>query len=946
MHDVGKIAMLPKDVWSSAVEYEFLDIVTYNDSAFVARQNNTGHVPVGNANDNYWMLLVSSSHSGVSTFNGRSGSVLPIAGDYDDSKVILSSTMHISGEDQTTVKEALEALEARPSSTFNGRSGSILPMAGDYNDSQVVLSSTMHMGGESQTNVKQALEALNNLKTESKVIETEEEWNEMTEEEKNDPNKTYFLPWKDSEGSGVGGHTIVDSEDNEFAARTKLKFRNAVVQDDAENDTTIVIPEGGGGGIALGDVEGAAATTSLGTATLTWSDPADIVVSGTTLAKWDGTLIVRKAGSAPASRHDGTVVVTNTVRDQYSSNGYVDSGLTYDTVYYYRFFPYTTQGAYTNGSSVSVTPEREAIAVPVASGTLTYNGSEQTMTFTGYDSSKMTVTGASATNAGSHTATFTPKADYMWSDTNNRTPRDITWIIGAKDVAVPTVTGSFTYDGTVKTCTVSQFDSNEITQDSSSSVSGTNAGAYNVYFNLTNTTNYKWQDDDTTSQKTQTWTIAKANGGCNLSDDSVDLDAEYQSVTITVSNATGTISGVTSSDTTVCTASISGNEITISSVDDTTGTATVTVNIDASANYNAATVTIDVTCTFSSVYGVEWDGTSTTLWSRTDNAAGFTNPVPAVNNGNGSSPFDACMPWSGMEPVNDATVGKLVKIPKYWFKWTRSGSSMKLQISDSPQDGFYVSPAHADRGDGKGERDFVYVGAYHCATSTYKSTTGVMPQASQTRATFRTSIHNLGSDIWQFDFAMYWTICMLYLVEYGDWNSQNTIGYGCSDSGSIQNSGLCDSMIYHTGTNAVNRTTYGHTRYRYIEDLWGNVYDFCDGIYFSSANVYCIKNPTNFSDTSGGTLVGTRATASGWTKAWTNPTTTGFEYALYPNNVDSNLDGSTYVCDFCSYNASGVVLYVGGSRNQNQYLGLFCLVGNYAASYSDSSVGGRLQKLP
>lgn len=110
MHDVGKIAMLPKDAWSSAVEYEFLDIVTYNDSAFVARQNNTGHVPVGNANDNYWMLLVSSSHSGVSTFNGRSGSVLPIAGDYSDDKIILSSAMHIGGKTQTNVSEALNAL--------------------------------------------------------------------------------------------------------------------------------------------------------------------------------------------------------------------------------------------------------------------------------------------------------------------------------------------------------------------------------------------------------------------------------------------------------------------------------------------------------------------------------------------------------------------------------------------------------------------------------------------------------------------------------------------------------------------------------------------------------------------------------------------------------------------------------------------------------------------
>src|SRR5699024_6560914 len=71
------------------------------------------------------------------------------------------------------------------------------------------------------------------------------------------------------------------------------------------------------------------------------------------------------------------------------------------------------------------------------------------------------------------------------------------------------------------------------------------------------------------------------------------------------------------------------------------------------------------------IYGVEWDGTQTTAWSRTDAAETFMNPTPAVNNGNGSSPFDTIMPWAGMVVEDDATAGKLVKIPKYWFKWTR-----------------------------------------------------------------------------------------------------------------------------------------------------------------------------------------------------------------------------------------------------------------------------------
>lgn len=347
----------------------------------------------------------------------------------------------------------------------------------------------------------------------------------------------------------------------------------------------------------------------------------------------------------------------------------------------------------------------------------------------------------------------------------------------------------------------------------------------------------------------------------------------------------------------------------------------------------------------SGIYGAEWDGSSSPAWTRTDDAANFSDPSPAVNNGNGSSPFDNILPWSGMRRVEDANAGTLVEIPKFYYKWTRDGAKMKLQISASQFNGSLVSPAHADRGDGKGERNLVYVGAYHCATSTYKSTTGVKPQTSTTKINFRTNIHNLGSSIWQYDFAMYWTIMMLYLVEYANWDSQAMIGYGGGNDSAYEDAGLTDSMVYHTGTNAANRTTYGHTRYRYIEDLWGNIYDFCDGIYFSSTSIYCIKNPANFSDTSGGTLVGTRANASGVAVTWTSPSASGFEYALYPASVTSDSTYTTYDCDRCYFNTSFNALRVGGYYKQDQAGGAFHFYSTSATTSSVSGLGSRLQKL-
>lgn len=501
-------------------------------------------------------------------------------------------------------------------------------------------------------------------------------------------------------------------------------------------------------------------------------------------------------------------------------------------------------------------------------------------------------------------------------------------------ITVPTQSGTLTYNGGPQSPTWNNYDTAEMTIGGTTT--GTNAGSYNAQFSLKDTVGTQWADG-TTGDKVVAWNIQKAAGSLSLSPTSMTLDADTPSKAITVTRSgTGAISAQ-SSDPDVASVSVSGNKITVTGHEN--GDVTVTVNVAADSNYNApAAKTCSVTVSFAQIYGVQWDGTASTTWSRTDAAETFVNPTPAVNNGNGSSPFDTIMPWAGMVVEDDATAGKLVKIPKYWYKWTRNGNGMKLQISNGPEDGFEVSPAHADRGDGKGERDYVYVGRYHCNTS-YKSQAGSQPAAIMTRAAARSSIHNLGSTYWQYDFAMYWTIMMLYLVEYANWNSQATIGYGCSPSSQKFNTGATDAMIYHTGTSEASRTTYGSVQYRHIEGLWDNVYDWCDGIRFSGSTVYCIKNPASFSDTSGGTNVGTRATSSGWISGWTNPTADGFEYALYPNAVAGS--ETTYVCDYCNYNASGVVLHVGGNYGQNQNHGAFYLNGNNTASNANANIGCR-----
>jgi len=458
--------------------------------------------------------------------------------------------------------------------------------------------------------------------------------------------------------------------------------------------------------------------------------------------------------------------------------------------------------------------------------------------------------------------------------------------------------------------------------------------------------------EDTTSL---TWSYTE-NGITQTAVTALTVQRVLQSIAITTQPTTTTYKSGDTIDTTGMvvtatyhrtTAVVSGYTIAPTTAGAVEGTQTETVSYIE--NGVTKTAVFYVTVKNVTIYGVEWDGSSTTLLSRTDAAANFTNPVPYVAGAQSySSPFDNLMPWSGIERVANASAGELVKIPKFWYKTTFSGSSFKLQIADAETDGFSVAPAFMDRGDGKGERDYAYVGRYHCSSSNYKSATGVTPKGNETRATFRSGIHGLGNDIWQWDYAMLITIQMLYLVEFANWNVQATIGAGCSQttstSSAVFNCGGTDSMPYHTGTVSANHTDYGDCQYRYMENLWGNVFDFCDGIYFNDTDIYVIKNPANFSDTTGGTKVGTRPNSGGYISALAKSAVTGFDWFYYPSAVAGS--DSTYIPDCCYYDASGVVLYVGGSCSQNPSYGLFFLVGSIAATSKYASRGSRLQYLP
>ena len=136
---------------------------------------------------------------------------------------------------------------------------------------------------------------------------------------------------------------------------------------------------------------------------------------------------------------------------------------------------YTEHGV-TKTSTTAVTVNEKTIsAAPSQSGALTYNGSSQSPTWSGYSATQLTIGGTtSGTNAGSYTATFTPKANYRWAD-GTTTAKSVSWSIGKAAGSLDISPTSMTLDTTTKskTITVTRSGDGAISATSSNTAAAT-----------------------------------------------------------------------------------------------------------------------------------------------------------------------------------------------------------------------------------------------------------------------------------------------------------------------------------------------------------------------------------------------------------------------------------------------------------------------------------------
>lgn len=280
----------------------------------------------------------------------------------------------------------------------------------------------------------------------------------------------------------------------------------------------------------------------------------------------------------------------------------------------------------------------------------------------------------------------------------------------------------------------------------------------------------------------------------------------------------------------------------------------------------------------------------------------------------------------------------MIAFPRRGLTIKTGNNKIYISMTDNPNDSAFEYNAHTR---GTDWRDKFYLGAYKASKLEGKlrsSPSTATPLVNETIGSCRNYAHANGtgyelSGFYQLIFRQ----CM-YILKYKNLDSQTAVGRGYVDASSSTNTHGTDTlgMDYGTTSGTTQMKLFG------IEDFWGNVYEWIDGIY-CDANWHILTGNDDFNDTGSGyydngqcvtsNIYGNILTPQGSTK-------TGFII----KTTDSNSSYNTAFCDY-GYLSAGQLASFGGDWTSGSYAGAFQLYVIRSASSSYSYIGARLMYL-
>lgn len=348
-------------------------------------------------------------------------------------------------------------------------------------------------------------------------------------------------------------------------------------------------------------------------------------------------------------------------------------------------------------------------------------------------------------------------------------------------------------------------------------------------------------------------------------------------------------------------------------------------------------------------FGLAWNKTTGQVTRLGDAVGRNVSTAEGIK----TSDFSNVYPWGGMRRCNLATNGTvtsyqgdptfahdgtkgnvMVEIPKFWTKKVPTADGYEFWIANGPTAGFTIHPAfYRDRGTGRADEvEKRYVGAFLGSKVGSKlfSYSNVIALNYTDMGTFRDMAQSHGAGWGIEDFHLVSAVQLLYLVEFANFNSQAAIGIG-----DTRNSygGFENQNKLTVGATAIHgNNTYGKTvadrydranvvvSYRGIEDVFGAMSRYVDGIFITTGSAYLIGNRA-FNNTGQGytTTIQTAFDGSDVTGQISDIFADG-SAGFLPKALEGTSNSGLY--DWATYAASSNI-HVGGDGADDYAAGIF-----------------------
>lgn len=272
----------------------------------------------------------------------------------------------------------------------------------------------------------------------------------------------------------------------------------------------------------------------------------------------------------------------------------------------------------------------------------------------------------------------------------------------------------------------------------------------------------------------------------------------------------------------------------------------------------------------------------------------------------------------------------LVRIPAFYYRSgvVESGAfqgKKAIWISDRAEPGFTLHPAFKQTG---ADLPHFWVGKYQGTVDDLGlgSQPDRMPLTRIDFPTMQKAAQRGGDGFQLWSIYQLGAIQLLALIELGTADARSVLG---------------DGHVHGGGVQLVNDERVAQATWRGIVGLWGNVFQMVDGLQTDDQCCYRIWDADG-----SGSYVATGAEApDGWLHRRHDATGEGFDLGavFLPKKTQDDREESAYRCYTWSY--ANAVAYHGGFYGNGSSAGLFYLNVDYAASYADTLVGGRLAKV-